>query len=389
VTPSLRILHCLRAPIGGLFRHVHDLVKGQAELGLQVGVICDSETGGENAARALARLTDFCTLGVARCPMPRQIRPGDFQAYRRVKRLAASLDVDVLHGHGAKGGAYARLAARALKRKGKRVGAFYTPHGGSLHHAPTTMTGRIYVKAERRLAPLTDGLIFESLFAARRFSEFIGKPTCPICIVPNGLYPHEFYEPRLADDAADFVFVGELRPLKGVDIMLAALAAQRTVYPATAVIVGTGPDEADFKRLAQKLGIEGMVSFAGSLPARTAFARGRCVVVPSRAESFPYVVLEAAAAQMPLIATEVGGVPEIVEGTDTPLIRPGDIGALAQQMRAFLAHPKPFLGRAIQLQKHVAKRLTVERMTREILDFYISALGDVPAAKPVPAKSAS
>ena len=111
VTASLRILHCLRAPIGGLFRHVHDLVKGQAELGLQVGVICDSETGGENAARALARLTDFCTLGVARCPMPRQIRPGDFQAYRRVRRLAASLDVDVLHGHGAKGGAYARLAA--------------------------------------------------------------------------------------------------------------------------------------------------------------------------------------------------------------------------------------------------------------------------------------
>jgi glycosyltransferase involved in cell wall biosynthesis len=113
------------------------------------------------------------------------------------------------------------------------------------------------------------------------------------------------------------------------------------------------------------------------------------VVVPSRAESFPYVVLEAAAAQMPLIATEVGGIPEIVEGTDTPLIRPGDIGALAQQMRAFLAHPKPFLGRAIQLQKHVAKRLTVERMTREILDFYISALGDVPVAKPVPAKSVS
>jgi glycosyltransferase involved in cell wall biosynthesis len=379
VTPSVRILHCLRAPIGGLFRHVHDLVKGQAELGLQVGVICDSETGGQDSNRALERLADFCTLGVARVPMPRQIRPSDFKAYRHVKRRAANLDVDVLHGHGAKGGAYARLAARALKRKARRVSAFYTPHGGSLHHAPTTMTGRIYVKAERRLAPLTDGLIFESLFAMRRFSEFVGKPTCPICIVPNGLYTHEFYEPRLADDAADFVFVGELRPLKGVDIMLAALAAQRTVYPATAVIVGTGPNEADFKRLAQKLGIADKVTFAGSLPTRTAFARGRCVVVPSRAESFPYVVLEAAAAQMPLIATEVGGIPEIMEGTDTPLIRPGDIGALAQQMRTFLAHPKPFLGRAIQLQRHVAKRLTVERMTCEIVDFYISALGDVPA----------
>ena len=381
MTPSLRILHCLRAPIGGLFRHVHDLAKGQAELGLQVGVICDAETGGKNAAQELERLAEFCSLGVARVAMARQIRPSDFKAYGQVKRRAANLDIDVFHGHGAKGGAYARLAARALKRKGKRIGAFYTPHGGSLHHPPTTMTGRIYVNAERRLARLTDGLIFESLFAARRFSAFIGKPACPVCIVPHGLYPYEVYEPRLADDAADFVFVGELRPLKGVDIMLAALAAQRTVYPATAVIVGTGPGEAEFKRLAQKLGIEDKVTFAGSLPARTAFARGRCVVVPSRAESFPYVVLEAAAAQMPLIATEVGGIPEIVEGTDTPLIRPGDIGALAQQMRGFLAHPKPFLGRAIQLQRHVAKRLTVERMTREIVDFYLSTLGDVPMAK--------
>ena len=156
MTSSLRILHCLRAPIGGLFRHVHDLVRGQAELGLEVGVICDSETGGEQAARALDRLTDFCTLGVARVPMARQIRPSDFKSYRQVKRLALRIEANVLHGHGAKGGAYARLAARALKRKGKRVGAFYTPHGGSLHHAPTTMTGRIYVKAEQRLAPLTE-----------------------------------------------------------------------------------------------------------------------------------------------------------------------------------------------------------------------------------------
>ena len=108
----------------------------------------------------------------------------------------------------------------------------------------------------------------------------------------------------------------------------------------------------------------------------------RGILVPKgRAADSPAEVRE--------IATEVGGIPEIVEGTDTLLIRPGDIGALAQQMRAFLAHPKPFLGRAIQLQKHVAKRLTVERMTREIADFYISALGDVPAPKPVPAKSAS
>jgi glycosyltransferase involved in cell wall biosynthesis len=85
-------------------------------------------------------------------------------------------------------------------------------------------------------------------------------------------------------------------------------------------------------------------------------------------------VLEAAAAQMPLIATDVGGIPEIVEGTNVPLVRPGDIAGLAGQMRNFLSNPKPFLGRAIQLQKQVAQRLTVERMTKEVTAFYFSVL---------------
>jgi len=80
------------------------------------------------------------------------------------------------------------------------------------------------------------------------------------------------------------------------------------------------------------------------------------VVVPSRAESFPYIVLEAAAAQMPLIATNVGGIPEIVAGVDMPLIPPGDVPALAGQLRAFLAGPKPFLDRAAALQRIVAER---------------------------------
>ncbi len=387
MSSSLRILHCLRAPIGGLFRHVYDLAKGQAELGLDVGIVCDASSGGKDAERALGRLAEICSLGVTRTNMPRQLGPGDFFAYRHVRKLARKLGADVLHGHGAKGGAYARLAARSLKRK-QRIAAFYTPHGGSLHYSPDTFMGRIYMRLERRLAPMTDGIIFESNFAARRYAQTIGRPRCPVCIVPNGLYPHEFYEATLDENAADFVFIGELRQLKGVDILLAALAAQRTVYPATALIVGSGPDEESFKKLVPKLGLEGKVIFAGPMPVRTAFARGRCVVVPSRAESFPYVVLEAAAAQMPLIATDVGGIPEIVEGTNVPLVRPGDIAGLAGQMRNFLANPKPFLGRAIALQKQVAQRLTVERMTKEVTGFYFAVL-EGEAAETAPADTAS
>ena len=129
------------------------------------------------------------------------------------------------------------------------------------------------------------------------------------------------------------------------------------------------------KRLARKLGLRGRVSFPGAQSARSAFARARCVVVPSRLDSFPYIVLEAAAAQMPLIATRVGGIPEIVDGVDMPLIPPDDVHALAGQLRAFLVGPKPFLDRAVALQKTVAERFTVENMTHEVVDFYISELG--------------
>ena len=353
---------------------MHDLARGQAELGLEVGIVCDAATGGAQANAALSRLADACTLGVTRLKMGRNLGFGDWQNYRAIAKLAAEHGINVLHGHGAKGGAYARLAVRALKRKRNETYAFYTPHGGSLHYSPSSLMGRVYISAERRLAPLTDGLIFESVFAARRYSELIGHPTCPVRVVPNGLYPHEFYEPVVADDAVDFVYVGELRELKGVDLLLSALAAQATTYPARAVIVGSGPDEDKFKRQARSLGLGGKVQFVGSQPARSAFSRARCVVVPSRAESFPYIVLEAAAARMPLIATNVGGIPEIVAGSATLLVPPGDAEALAAQMRLFLADPGPFLKRAAELQAHVAQRFTVQNMTESIVDFYLTEI---------------
>lgn len=369
----MRVLHCLRSPIGGLFRHVHDLVKGEAELGLEVGVVCDSLTGGEEGAKALNRLTEACVLGVTRLPMSRQLGWRDWRGYTEVARIAARLGIDILHGHGAKGGAYARLAGRALKRKRHDIRAFYTPHGGSLHYSRTSPLGRLYLAAERRLASLTDGLIFESVFAARRYAELIGEPSCPVRVVPNGLYPYEFYTPILADDAADFVFVGELRQLKGVDVLLSALASLQSANPARAIIVGGGPDADIFKRQARQLGLGRKALFPGPQPARSAFARGRCVVVPSRAESFPYIVLEAAAARMPLIATEVGGIPEMVAGIEMPLVPPGDSHALAEQMRAFLIDPRPFLERAAGLQEQVAERFTVANMTMDVVDFYFAA----------------
>ncbi len=363
----------MRAPVGGLFRHVHDLALGQAELGADVGIVCDSTAGGPESDVALHRLQDCCKLGVTRIPMAPKPHVSDWSVYRRIAKLGRSMEIDVLHGHGTKGGAYARLAGKKLRKKKTKV--VYTPHGGLVHYSPSSVSGKLHFWWERRLAPLTHGLIFESMFAGNRYAELVGRPTCPARVIYNGLQRLEFYESLLADDAVDFVYVGELRKAKGVDVFLRALAQQQSASPARAIIVGSGPDEKHLKRLARRLGLADKVAFAGSQPARTAFVRARCVVIPAREESLPYIVIEAAAAQMPIIATSAGGIPEITGDISIPLVPPGDVDALATQLQAFLADSGPYLRHAVELQQHVADVFSTVMMTREVVDFYITDVG--------------
>ena len=105
----LNILHVLRAPLGGLFRHVVDLVQGQAARGHRVGLIVDSTTGGARAEAALAGLAPHLALGVLRVAIGRELGPSDIQALRRASGWTRQAAPDVLHGHGAKGAALARL----------------------------------------------------------------------------------------------------------------------------------------------------------------------------------------------------------------------------------------------------------------------------------------
>jgi glycosyltransferase involved in cell wall biosynthesis len=95
--------------------------------------------------------------------------------------------------------------------------------------------------------------------------------------------------------------------------------------------------------------------------------------VPSRAESFPYVVLEAGAAGKPLIATNVGGIPEIVSGTQTALIEAGSVDVLVVAMEAVLSDPAAATARAEELRRKVQTTYTVEAMTDAVLAFYRDA----------------
>jgi glycosyltransferase involved in cell wall biosynthesis len=365
----LNILHVLRAPVGGLFRHVVDLARGQAARGHAVGIIADSTTGAARAEATLAELAPKLALGLRRTAMSRHIGPSDVRAARLVARAVAECGADVVHGHGAKGGAYARLTG------GRHAIRVYTPHGGSLHYPPTSPLGLVYLNLELLLLPRTDLFLFESAYGRDIFNESVGKTKCLTKIVHNGVEETEFAPVESEPDAADVVFVGELRRLKGVDVLIDAIGAlTRGGHPAKAMIVGDGPDAKAFRDRVVAVGVGQSVRFAGAMAARAAFARGRVLAIPSRAESLPYIVLEAAAARMPMVATAVGGIPEIFGPDAGRLIPPGDAPALAAAIRSTLGDPQAAREDAVRLQARVHAGFSADAMTDQVLAAYAEAL---------------
>ncbi|MEM7565616.1 MAG: glycosyltransferase family 4 protein [Pseudomonadota bacterium] len=367
----LRILHVLRAPVGGLFRHVADLVSAQSEAGHSVGIVADSLTGGTRAAETLAALEPKLSLGLSRTPMPRVAGRADLTARRHVAERIAESQAQIAHGHGAKGGAYVRsIAANA---GGQRFARLYTPHGGSLNYEPKSVSGRIFHTLERLLLPQTDAITFESAHAQNLFAQVIGPPPPASAVVVNGLLDADFAPLALRPDAADFVFIGELRFLKGVDVLLLAMARLKEGGLApTLLIVGDGPDEEEYHEMVERMGLAAQVTFAGRRTAPYAFAGGACVLMPSRKESMPYVVLEAIAAARPIIASSVGGIPEILP--DAELIAPGEVEALTEAMRAYLAAPQARLRAAEARRDDVRVRFSAARMAEEIETVYRAAL---------------
>ncbi len=359
----MRILHVFRSPVGGLFRHVRDLARGQAALGHDVGVFCDSSTGGGTATELLAASSVNCSLGINQNPISKLPGFGDVTTALAVRSLAKKLQIDVIHGHGAKGGLYARLAGKLAG-----IPSVYTPHGGSLHYEWKKFPGPIFLGTERALTRAGSGFIFVCEFEKNLFSQKIGLAGRPSVVVHNGLWPEEFTTPKLSADATDLLFVGEMRKLKGVDILLNALALVQKHRPVTLTLVGDGAELAEFKTMAASLQLGTMVRFVGRRSMNEALTMGRAMILPSRNESFPYVVLETVAAGMPIIASAVGGIGEILPAS--MLCTAGDSVILAEKISALLENTAQAKLSADALVKSLGTELSAGTMCQKIIDFY-------------------
>ena len=371
----LRVLHVLRAPLGGLFRHVIDLTRGQIERGHEVGLITDSLTGGAQAESILSALQPNLKLGLLRLPMHRNPHISDLANLRDAFAHMRACEPHVLHGHGSKGGLYARMSG-FLPAAPDAIRA-YTPHGGSFNYYPGSFLHRIYMLAEGLLARRTDILLFESAFIGSCYEKYVGVSGPMKRVVLNGIGKAEAEPVEANPDAADFLYVGELRAAKGIDTLLDALAVvgRRTGRVPRTVLVGSGPDQQALSEHAANLNLTDFISFPGPMPARRAFTLGRTLLVPSRAESLPYIVLEGAGARLPMIATDVGGIPEIFGPHAGQLIHCNDpellAGAMIDELQRTEAERQ---ARAGALADHVIERFSIDNMVEAVLAGYRDAL---------------
>lgn len=368
----LRILHAVRAPVGGIIRHILDLANGQADRGHQVGLIADSLTGGERAEAALAEIAPRLTLGVHRLPIRRQPTPADFLVWAKFMRLIQRLKPDVLHGHGAKAGAFLRMKSHT-----KGTIRVYTPHGGSLHYPLNTIKGALYSRLERALMDSTDLFLFESAFARDTYLRTIGTPGGLLRCVFNGVTAGEFDPIVKAPDATDIVYVGEFRHIKGADLLIDAVARLRADgKPVTLTLAGDGEELAALKAQIKRLGLTEAVRFIGHVKARHGFAQGSLLVVPSRGDSMPYVVIEAAAAGIPMVAANVGGIPEIFGSHTEALFAPNLASAMADAIETALEDPADALARAKSLRERIFLHFSQKAMVEGVMAGYREAFAE-------------
>jgi glycosyltransferase involved in cell wall biosynthesis len=369
----LRILHATRAPVGGIFRHILDLANGQAERGHHVGIVADSLTGGERAEQAFAEIAPRLKLGVHRVAIHREPLPTDLLVWARFRRMIERLRPNVLHGHGAKAGAFLRL-----NKASSDTIRVYTPHGGSLHFPLSTLKGSIYARVERALMDKTDLFLFESAFARDTYQRTIGTPKGLVRCVFNGVTANEFDPIVKAKDATDVLYVGEFRHIKGADLLIDAVARLRADgRPVTLTLAGDGEETANLKAQVERLGLGEAVRFIGHVKARDGFSKGSLLVVPSRGDSMPYVVIEAAAAGIPMVAANVGGIPEIF-GPDhsDALFAPNLASAMADAIEGALDDPDAAKERTRLLRERIFVHFSQKAMVEGVLAGYRDAFAN-------------
>jgi glycosyltransferase involved in cell wall biosynthesis len=320
-------------PTGGPLSHVRDLAPAVAARGVDVSVICADD---HVAA-------DFRRMGLEAAVVPLESK-FDLKNARRLPALLRS--ADVVHSHDRRSGLFARSAARMVGAR-----AVHTLHGvpdeiflrvGRTDPPPPPGVSRARIawlrfglmRIEALLAYL--GSVVVPSHALAHFLAQHGFPQSRLAVIPNGVTVRRS-APRPLHDPPRIVTAAILEYRKGIDVLLDAWATMQ--IPAQLDIFGDGPLRNELEAKARRLDIP--VRFHGFVDDfRDRLLDVDGLVLPTRADNLPVAILEAMAVGLPVVATRVGGVPElVVDGETGFLVEPDDPDELARALDELIADP--------------------------------------------------
>ncbi len=364
----LSILHVL-APshVGGLERVVHALAIGQHRAGhdVHVAAVVDRDADDHPFLHPLRE------AGVGIAPIQLGSR-----AYLRERREVAAIcrarRPAVVHTHGYRADVLDAGVARSLG-----IPVVTTVHGFTGGDAKN----RVYERLQRRAFRRFDAVVAVS----RPLGEALGRGGVRrerLHVVPNawpGDRPVE--EPQAAREALgvrEGVFhigwVGRLSREKAPDVLLEALGRLRDM-PFIASFIGAGPERAALEQRASELGLADRIRWHGLLPEAGRWFRAFDVLVlSSRTEGTPIVLFEAMSAGVPVVATAVGGVPDVVGEREALLVPPEAPDALAAAIRAVRAEPEEAALRARAAQQRLMDEFSMEPWLARYEEIYRSVM---------------
>jgi glycosyltransferase involved in cell wall biosynthesis len=345
----VKVLHVHRiGGIGGSERHLLTLLPALAERGLDVSFL-----GLDDPGREPEPFYEALAVPFERVRAPRDVDPLLLRRVRRFVRKA-----DLVHTHLVHADVYGALGARRLV---------------STKHNDDPFRAGLFRYVERALARRASRIVAITHALARFQVERVGLPAHKVEVIHYGLdeLPAAWGANPLsgvADDAQVLLAVCRLEPQKGVDVAIRALAPIRERHPrAELVVLGEGPQRAELEQLAAALGVP--VHLPGRVPDVAAWLRRADLLVhPARWEGFGLALLEAMLASLPVVATNVSSIPEIVADGETGLlVPPDDPSALAAAVGRALEDPGAY-GAAGQARARAG--FSVARMAERTLEVY-------------------
>ena len=386
---GVRVLRLFsRLNVGGPSVHVILLTAGLEDRGYETRLVIGQESPREGNLFELA-----ARKGVTCLAMPglgREVRPWrDLRALVGLYRMMRRFRPHIVHTHTAKAGLLGRVAARAA---GVPV-VVHTFHGHVLRGYFGAVTTAFYRAVERRLGACSDVLVAVSDAVKRDLVALGVAPEAKIRVIPLGLdlEPLASALPRgslrseagVPDSAPLVGIVGRLAPIKDVGTFLRAAAAVRTAVPgARFAVVGDGEERSRLEVERARLGLVDCVFFHGwRRDMAEVYGDLDVVVNCSRNEGTPVALIEALAACRPVVATRVGGTPDLLgDGRRGLLVPPGDADALAAGVVDALRGSDASRARAREAQAYVLAHHSARRLFDEVDALYRELLSRPAAA---------